>query len=146
MHHVSKNKHWSRMIGLVQWCCGWNHDTWTKADHRSVILWKYRMGSGLECAWAWWPSVVYLSFARCHRSTSPVQLSVFNLLSNSDDLSLRTVVVCRTPPPTLCFACAWINRCLQERGERATGVCEFVCVCLRVCAHMMLVCVSAVSR
>lgn len=41
MNHVSRNKGWSRMIGLVQWSGGWHHDTWTKADHRSVILWMF---------------------------------------------------------------------------------------------------------
>lgn len=79
--------------------CGWNHDTWTKPDHRSVILWKYHMGSGFECAWACWPSVVCLSFAWHHRSTPFVQLSVFNLLSNSDDFGLHIVLCVEIPPP-----------------------------------------------
>lgn len=79
-----------------------------------------------------------------------VQLSVFNLPSNSDDLGLHIDVVWKA---SLCFACAWINRCrcLQEMGECETdGVksecvcgCERVCLCVRVraCAHILYICV-----
>lgn len=77
-----------------------------------------------------------LSFAWPHRSTPYVQLSVSHLPPNSDDSGLRTPV-CRNPPSPLCFACVWINRCLQERGERASGVYVF----LSVRSHTVSVCV-----
>ncbi len=80
-----------------------------------------------------------------------VQLRVFNLPSNSDDLGLHIDVVLKA---SLCFACAWIYRCrcLQERGECETdgarmNVCASVacvrtsvCVLTYVCTVYVCVC------
>ena len=93
-----------------------------------------------------------------------VQLSVFTLPSNSDDLGLHIGVVWIA---SLCFACAWIYRCRRPWArwrERETdgvgvnvcasvgGVCVCVCVCASVwvcaCSRtcVLYMCVSAVTR
>lgn len=51
MNHVSKNKGWSRMIGLVQWHL---NQSWSQISYSVNVS----MGSGGECAWACWASVI----------------------------------------------------------------------------------------
>ena len=87
-----------------------------------------------------------------------VQLSVFTLPSNSDDLGLHIGVVWKA---SLCFACAWIYRCRCPwertrwawdwwRGSECMCECKRVCVCVCVCACsrtcVLYMCVSAVTR
>lgn len=109
-----------------------NRDTWAKTwSEISIKLFE-------ECIWIWalvlnvhepvhpvWPAPAL------YDTIDPltplhVQLSVFNLPSNSDDLGLHIDVVWKS---SLCFACVWINRCrcLRRASVRLT---------LRKCARV----------
>lgn len=122
MHNISKNRRTD--LGLSVWSSDIENTTVT--PELNLIRDQHQLF--WECVWIWalvvivheplhpvWP------FPALYGTIEPltplhVQLSVFNLPSNSDDLGLHIDVVWKA---SLCFACAWIYRCrcLQELGE-----------------------------
>lgn len=142
MHDTSKNK--LADLGLSVWSSD-SGDKMVATPELNLITDRYKLFR--ECIWIW---ALVLCMSLCTRyglldalygTIDPliplhVQLNVFNLPSNSDDLGLHIDVVWEA---SLCFACAWIRRCtVCERGESVRLFDKCVCVsAVNVCLQLV---------
>lgn len=126
MHNISKNKHPD--LGLSVWSSDIENPIMTL--ELNLIRDQHQLFP--DCVWIW--ALVLIVHEPLHPvwlaealygTIDPltplhVQLNVFNLPSNSDDLGLHIDVVWKASP---CFACVWIYKC---RCLKEMGVCESV--------------------